>query len=313
MGILILGVFASILAAGALIYAFTAAPVSRVPVDRRTYGGPKEDKPVLSLTSDYLVASVDRWLKQSSWVPFRARELELAGISATPGAVVVTVAAIAVIVLAGVTALTNSFLIALLLAICVPIGAKLFLKVKTSKRQKAFADQLDGTLQMIASALRAGLSFLRALDAVATEADSPTAEEFARVVNENRIGRDLVVALEQTAQRMDNDDFQWVAEAVAVHRDTGGNLNEVLDRVGETMRERNQIRQQVDALAAEGKFSGYILMLLPIAVGGLFTLVNPTYMEPLYNTNIGKILLGVSGFLYIVGGIWMSKIVNVEF
>ena len=313
MAVLILGVLLTAGAFGALYYSFTAAPVSRVPVARRTYGDVKDDKPVLSLTSDYLVTSVDRWLKQSSWVPFRARELELAGISATPGAVVVTVAAIAVAVFAGVTALSNSLLVALLFAMFVPIAAKLVLKARTTRRRKKFAAQLDGTLQMIASALRAGLSFLRALDAVAAESDSPTAEEFARVVNENRIGRDLVVALEQTAERMDNDDFQWVAEAVAVHRDTGGNLNEVLDRVGATMRERNQIKQQVDALAAEGKFSGYILMILPIAVGGLFALVNPTYMAPLFHETIGRLLLGVSAILYLVGGIWMSKIVNVEF
>lgn len=313
MGLLIIGVFVTLLAAFALLYALTAAPVSRVPLERRTYGGPKEGKPVLALTSDYLVATVDRLLKQSSWVPFRARELELAGVSATPGAIVVTVGAIAVATLTGVTALTGNFYLAFFLALCIPIGAKLFLKFRTARRRKAFAAQLDGTLQMIASALRAGLSFLRALDAVAAEADSPTAEEFARVVNENRIGRDLVVALEQTAERMGNDDFQWVAEAVAVHRDTGGNLNEVLDRVGQTMRERNQIRQQVESLAAEGKFSGYILMLLPIGVGGLFTLVNPTYMAPLFESSIGRILLGVSAVLYLIGGIWMNKIVNVVF
>lgn len=312
MGILILGVSAALTAAALFFYALIAAPVDRVPVDRRTYGK-QEDKPVLSLTSDYLVATVDRLLKQSSWVPFQARELELAGLSVTPGSVVVTVSALAVATLTAVIALNGSVLFALFLAICVPAGAKIFLKIRTSRRRKAFAAQLDGTLQMIASALRAGLSFVRALDAVSTEADSPTAEEFGRVVNENRIGRDLVVALEQTAQRMESEDFQWVAEAVAVHRDTGGNLNEVLDRVGQTMRERNQIRQQVESLAAEGKFSGYVLMLLPIAVGGLFTIVNPTYMAPLFTMPIGRILLLTSGVLYVIGGIWMNKIVNVEF
>jgi tight adherence protein B len=312
MSLLIIGVLASLMAAGLFMYALLAAPVSRVPVARRTHGKP-EEKPVLSLTTDYLVARVDHLLKQSSWVPFRARELELAGVNATPGSLVVMVGAIAVAALAGVTALTGNFLIALLLAVCVPVGAKVYLKFRTGQRRKQFAAQLDGTLQMIASALRAGLSFIRALDAVASEAESPTAEEFARVVNENRIGRDLVVALQQTAERMGSEDFQWVAEAVAVHRDTGGNLNEVLDRVGQTMRERNQVAQQVAALAAEGKFSGYILMLLPVSVGGLFAVVNPDYMHPLFTETLGRILLGVCAVLYVIGGIWMRKITNVEY
>lgn len=310
--ILTLGLLLTTFAVATCVFAVTAAPVDRLPVDRRTIGV-KEEKPVLSWTSDYLVATVDRLLRQSSWVPFRARELELAGLTVTPGALVVTVTAIGFTTLSLVTLVTENFAFAVLLAILVPVIAKLVIKFKTDKRRKAFAAQLDETIQIIASALRAGHSFARSLDAVATEAESPTAEEFSRVINENRIGRDFVVALEQTADRMDNEDFRWVAEAVAVQRDTGGNLNEVLDRVGQTMRERNQVRQQVASLAAEGKFSAVVLMLLPVIVGGFYALINPTYMSQMTGTSIGRILLGFSVVLYIVGGLWMRKIVNVKF
>jgi tight adherence protein B len=79
------------------------------------------------------------------------------------------------------------------------------------------------------------------------------------------------------------------------------------------MRERNQVAQQVAALAAEGKFSGLILMLLPIVVGGLFAVVNPDYMHPLFTETLGRILLAASAVLYVIGGIWMRKIVNVEY
>lgn len=307
-----LGLLLTTCAVATFAFAVTAAPVDRLAADRRTIGV-KEEKPVLSWTSDYLVATVDRLLRQSSWVPFRARELELAGLKVTPGALVVTVTAIGLTTLSLVTLVTGNFVFAVLLAILVPVIAKLVIKVKTDKRRKAFAAQLDETIQIIASALRAGHSFARALDAVATEAESPTAEEFARVINENRIGRDFVVALEQTADRMASEDFRWVAEAVAVQRDTGGNLNEVLDRVGQTMRERNQVRQQVASLAAEGKFSAVVLMLLPVIVGGFYALINPTYMSQMTGTSIGRILLGFSVVLYIVGGLWMRKIVNVKF
>ena len=299
-------------AVGLVVYALTAAPVDRVPMERRSLGK-AEEKPVLEWTSDYLVATVDRMLRHSSWVPFRARELELAGLKVTPGSLVVTVVAIAVTLLFALTALTGNFLIAMLLAVFVPVVAKLVLKVKTGKRRKAFVGQLDETLQIIASALRAGHSFTGALDAVATEAESPTAEEFVRVINENRIGRDLIVALEQTADRMQSEDFRWVAEAVAIHRDTGGNLNEVLDRVGQTMRERNQIRQEVETLAAEGKFSGIVLMALPVVVGGAFSLINPGFMTPMFTTSIGKALLAASLVLYVIGGLWIKKVVDVKY
>ena len=107
----------------------------------------------------------------------------------------------------------------------------------------------------MAGSLRAGHSLLRAVDSVASEADAPTSEEFARIVNETRVGRDLNDALDEVAERMGSDDFTWVAQAIAIHREVGGNLAEVLDAVGHTIRERNAIRRQVKALAAEGKLS----------------------------------------------------------
>ncbi len=310
--LLISGLLFTLLAVGAAAFAITAAPVQRIPLERRVWGV-QEEKQRLSLTSDYLVSLTDRLLRQSSWVPFRERELELAGVRLTPAALVVTVGAGAVTTTVVVMLLTGSFLFALVVALLVPGVAKVVLRIKTDRRRAAFGKQLDETIQLIASSLRAGHSFARALDSVATEADSPTAEEFARVINENRIGRDLIVALEQTADRMKNEDFRWVAEAVAVHRDTGGNLNEVLDRVGQTMRERNQIRQEVDTLAAEGKFSAIVLMALPVVVGGAFSLLTPGYLAPMFTTSLGRVLLVASLGLYIAGGIWMKKIVDVKF
>lgn len=84
----------------------------------------------------------------------------------------------------------------------------------------------------------------------------------ARVVNQVRVGRDLGEALDEAADRMDSDDFRWIAQAIAIHRQVGGNLAEVMDTVGETIRERNQIRRQVAALSAEGKLSAYVLIAL---------------------------------------------------
>ena len=157
-------------------------------------------------------------------------------------------------------------LLGVVVAIAVPVLARVVLNVRAGRRRSAFADQLDDSLQLIASSLRAGHSLLQAIASVAREAEEPTRDEFARILNETRVGRELRIALDETAARMASDDFVWVTQAIAINREVGGNLAEVLDGVGHTIRERNQIRGQVKALSAEGKMSAYVLMALPIGV-----------------------------------------------
>ncbi len=137
-------------------------------------------------------------------------------------------------------------------------------------------------------------------------------EELARIVNETRLGRDLIEGMKDTAERMESADFMWVTEAVAIQRESGGRLSEILDRVTETIAERNELRQKIQALAAEGKMSGYVLMALPIAVGAGYSVMNPAYMEPLYTTVTGKLILAASAVLYVLGYFWMSKVTKVK-
>jgi tight adherence protein B len=202
---------------------------------------------------------------------------------------------------------------AVLLGAAGPVGARLLLRVKGSRRQAAFADQLDDSLQLMASSLRAGHSLLRALDSVSQEAASPTAEEFTRIVNETRVGRDLADSLEEVAARMGSDDFTWVAQAIAIHREVGGNLAEVLDTVGHTIRERNAIRRQVQALSAEGKLSAVVLMALPFGVTGFISLTNPAYLAKFTQSLTGWAMLAVATTMLVVGGLWLKKTVAIRF
>ena len=119
---------------------------------------------------------------------------------------------------------------------------------------------------------------MQSLASVARQAEKPTSEEFARVINETRVGRELSDSLDETAARMKSDDFVWVTQAIAINREVGGNLAEVLDGVAHTIRERNQIRGQVQALSAEGKLSAYVLMALPFGIAGFLAFANPEYM-----------------------------------
>jgi tight adherence protein B len=201
----------------------------------------------------------------------------------------------------------------LLAAVAVPLGARLLVKLRISRRQAAFADQLDDSLQLMASSLRAGHSLLRAVDAVSQEAESPTSEEFARLVNETRVGRDLAEALDEVAERTASEDFTWVAQAIAIHREVGGNLAEVLDAVGHTIRERNAIRRQVKALSAEGKLSALVLMLLPFGVIGFISLTNPCYLAGFTESLVGYVMLVVAAVMMTVGGLWLRKTVRIRF
>jgi tight adherence protein B len=310
MSALLMGVLCVALALATLSYGLLASMVPRVPAARRTLGQ-TDDTSMLQAASDWLAETADGVLRKQGWVLFSPEELELAGLGMSSGSLVVVIA-VAALVVAVVGTFVASVLVGLVLAVLVPAAVKAWLGMRAGKRRQAFAGQLDATLQMLASALRAGHSLPKAIDSAAKDSVPPISEELGRVVNEHRLGRDLVQAMELTGERMASEEFIWVSQAVAIQRDTGGNLNEVLDQVGETIRERTVIKAQVRALSAEGRMSAYILMALPIVVGGLFTVMNPAYMAPLVKEPLGLVLLGASVVMLALGGLWLRKIADIK-
>jgi tight adherence protein B len=257
-------------------------------------------------------AAVERVLTRRRLLASGSAALERAGMTTTLPDFVLVVGMVALG--AGVLgSLVGGVLLGLLLLVLTPLGAKVLLSVKASRRQAAFADQLDDSLQLMASSLRAGHSLLRALDSVSQEADSPTAEEFARIVNETRVGRDLSDALDEVGARMGSDDFAWVAQAIGIHREVGGNLAEVLDAVGNTIRERNAIRRQVKALAAEGKLSAIVLMALPFGIAAFISITNRAYLARFTQSAIGWGMLLAAVVLLVGGGLWLRKMVRIKF
>ncbi|MGY1730589.1 type II secretion system F family protein [Geodermatophilus sp. SYSU D01045] len=241
-----------------------------------------------------------------------AAALERAGIATGP-AEFVLLTGLGTLVLGALGWLLGGVLAGLLLAALVPLGARVLVRLRTGRRRARFADQLDDALQLMASSLRAGHSLLRAVDAVADQAPAPIAEEFARIVNETRVGRDLGAALDEVAVRVDSDDFRWTAQAIAIHREVGGNLAEVLDTVGHTIRERNAIRRQVQALSAEGRLSAWVLMALPVGIVAFLTVTNPAYLSAFTGSLAGWVMIAVSAVLLLVGGLWLKKTVAIRF
>jgi tight adherence protein B len=208
--------------------------------------------------------------------------------------------------------LLGQLLLGLLLAAAAVGTAALVVSRRTSKRREQFADQLGDTLQLMAGSLRVGHGLMQAVDAVAREADSPTADEFRRLTSEVRLGRDLGEALEAVGERVASEDFEWVVQAILIHREVGGDLAEVLDRVAETIRDRNKLRRQVKALSAEGRISAVILILLPFGVAAAIAALNRDYFEELLHGG-GLVLLTIGGVLMAAGALWLRRIVRPEF
>ena len=199
-----------------------------------------------------------------------------------------------------------------LLAAFVPFGVRFFIKRALKKQRNEFADQLADNLQLVVSALRAGQSMAGALAVVADEADEPSRGEFRRIVHDEQAGAPLEDAIRAVARRMDNRDLDQVALVATIQRETGGNTAEVLDRVIETIRERGALRRMMSTLTAQGRLTQIIVSVLPLALLLAITLINPSYMDPLYETGGGHIALALGVLLSVMGSWVIKNIIEIE-
>ena len=136
--------------------------------------------------------------------------------------------------------------------------------------------------------------------------------EFRRALVETRLGVPIEDALDSIGQRMESADFAWTVMAIRIQREVGGNLAELLLNVAATLRERDYLRRQVKSLSAEGRFSAYILLGLPVVVILYMIVSNPTYVDPLISTPIGCVMLGGMVVLMALGAVTMKKLIKVE-
>jgi len=192
------------------------------------------------------------------------------------------------------------------------LGPWMYLGLRRGRRRKAFNAGLPDTLQLISGSLAAGLSLPQSIDTIVREGSEPIAGEFRRVLIETRLGVTLEDALEGVAERFESKDFEWVVMAIKIQRQVGGNLAELLDTVAATMREREYVRRQVAALAAEGKLSAWVLGGLPPLFMVYLLLTNYDYVSVMFREPLGwAMLLGAVTILG-VGVFWMSRLVKVE-
>lgn len=266
---------------------------------------------LLTRATNTATAYLERNVSRNAAFGSRA-SLEQAGLKIRQADFILFVASVAVT--AGVVGfILGGLVMALLLVAATPLFAKLTLNVLSGRRRSRFDAQLGDTIQMLAGGLRAGHSLMRSVDAVARDADSPTSEEFARLVNESRLGRDLQESMQDASIRLRSEDFSWIGQAIEIHREVGGDLAEVLDQVGDTIRERSQIKGQVKALSAEGRLSAYILIALPVGMFLYMSTASSAYISTLYTTFIGWVMIGAALALLGVGSFWLSRVVKIKF
>lgn len=198
---------------------------------------------------------------------------------------------------------------AVLAAVALPL---VFLRVKAALRLHAFNNQLPDILDLIAGSLRSGWGVQQAIDLVVDEVGDPASSEFRRTQAEARLGLPLEEALQRMADRVDSDDLRWVVSAISIQREVGGNLAEVLNSVAHTIRERGELRRQVSALTAEGRFSLVVLALLPFILFFMLFFANSEYMMLALSTPVGLGALAAGGVLLVVGIVWLNAVMRIE-
>ena len=259
-----------------------------------------------------VVPFIDRFLRRMS----TARGLELllyqAGVSMRVGVFLLVVVACAMGAYLGgyvvFERLTHALLF-MLVGGAIPVFVLLH---KKSARMKAFAEEFPDALDLLVSALRAGISFSSALQIVADESPEPVRSEFAIVVEEQALGLDLREALTNLANRVDSLDLKFFVTAIVLQRDTGGNLTEVLDNTSRLIRDRFRILGDIMTFTAQGRLTGAILTCLPLGLGIFMALVAPEYFHKMWDNPTGRAVLGFGALMQLLGSLVIRKIVNIK-
>jgi tight adherence protein B len=198
------------------------------------------------------------------------------------------------------------------LGLVTPLATRALIARKVRQVRGEFADQLAPNLQVLASALRIGHSFVAALTVVVENAHEPSRTELRRTLTDEQLGMPIDEAIQRVAERMASRDLEQVALLAELQRTTGGNAAEVLDTVVETLRERSDLRRLVSTLTAQGRLARWILSTLPLAAGLLMWVVQPDGMRSLFESTGGQAALVVSALMVLAGSLAIQKIVDIK-
>jgi tight adherence protein B len=277
------------------------------------------------LSSSVALARLNRVVEQRDFGASLARDIARADLKLKPGEFMA---------MWGVTILTVPFLFFVVGFVLTPlqtpiallIGAavgfflpRMWLARRRDARLNAFNKQLPDTITLIANSLRAGSSFLQAIEMVVREAQPPMTVEFGRVIREVNLGLAFDPAMDNMVRRVRSDDLELMATAITIQHQVGGNLAEVLDSIAFTIRERVRIKGEIRTLTAQQRLSGYVVAGMPIALVGILFVIAPSFMQPMFENPpgilglpAGLIILMMGGFFMFIGFMLIRRIVAIE-
>ena len=199
------------------------------------------------------------------------------------------------------------------------MAPRIWLGRRKSGRLSAFNKQLPDTITLIANALRAGSSFLQAIELVVRESRPPISTEFGRVIREVNLGLPFDQAMENMVRRLRSEDFELMATAINIQHSVGGNLAEILDSIAYTIRERVRIKGEIRTLTAQQRLSGYVVGGLPFGLAAFIYLAAPTFFDPMFDDKVavaglpaGILILGAGVLMMVLGFAAIRKIVDIE-
>jgi tight adherence protein B len=271
------------------------------------------------------LARLNRVVEQRDFGATLARDIARADLKLKPGEFMaiwgITILAVpAIFMMLSVVLAPLSSPIALLVGTAIGFFLpRMWLGRRRASRLNAFNKQLPDTITLIANALRAGSSFLQAIEMVVRESTPPVTVEFGRVVREVNLGLAFDVALDNMVRRVRSDDLELMATAIGIQHQVGGNLAEILDSIAFTIRERVRIKGEIKSLTAQQRMSGFVVAGMPIGVLGLLFVIAPTFLQPMFENPpglmglpAGVVILAIGGVFMFIGFILIRRIVAIE-
>jgi tight adherence protein B len=259
-----------------------------------------------------LAHSAERSLRNASWWDGFAVDVDVAALKRRPGQIVVTSFLAALALAFIVTTMTGSALVGLVVLLLTPFIVRFAVRFRANVQRKLFEEQLADHLSVVGGSLRVGHSLPAALSAALDEAPDPARREFERAVADERLGMPLEDALGNMSRRMENHEVEHVALLARLQREVGSDAAEMVDQVVATVRERQELRRTVRTMTAQGRFAQLILSVLPVGALLLLTVTNRPYVEPLYTTKGGHIVLLIAALLVAAGSLVIRRIITIK-
>lgn len=240
------------------------------------------------------------------------QELDAAGIPLKPEEFMLVRGVISIVFVGVAILLSLHASITILLSLLGWFSPKGYLKYQKDKRLTKCASQLPQTLETMSTAMKSGFSFIQAMQIISKEVPEPLGPEFARTIREINLGVSMELAFENMLKRLPNKDLDIVVTALLIQRTTGGNLTQILETIKETITERVRMKEELNALTAQGKMSAWVISLLPVILGLLLNVLNPAYFNPLLSHPLGWTLLIVGALSGVLGWVLIQKIIKIE-